>query len=540
MLGLGIAAGCNIAGPLLVAHALDVDLPAGDEAGLMRRCALVAGAILTAWTATFLARVALELAAQRAMATLKGRLFDHLVGLDVAFHDRTPSGSLIGRIQGDVEALRTLFVEVVLALPAEALLVVGMLVALVLKADAVSLPVIAVLPVFLLLFGLFRWVAPPFFQRQRALVSQVTAGAAETVRAMPVLRALGRHLWAERRAADLVEAGFRADVIANLQPIWYFNAAHAARALATVALLVWGSMQVAAGEATVGSLVMALAFLRQLYQPLMRLSEHLATLERARASAARIEQLLHTRPTITDPAEPVPWPGLRRSIRLQRVDFSYVEGKPVLRGLDLELPAGSRTGIVGPTGSGKSTLIDLLLRFRDPDSGSVQIDGVDLRALAVSDLRQRCALVLQEVQLLPGTVLENLGGEPAQARQALGAVGLDWPLERQLQPEQLSRGERQLLTFARALIGDPDLIVLDEATSAIDPATEARVQRAFDQLALDRTVVIVAHRLETVRDCDRIYVMRAGEVIEAGTHADLVAQDGVYAELVRQQTGVAA
>ena len=215
--------------------------------------------------------------------------------------------------------------------------------------------------------------------------------------------------------------------------------------------------------------------------------------------------------------------------------FSYVDGVPVLKGVDLSVPAGARVGIVGATGSGKSTIVDLVLRFRDPDRGRVTIDGIDVRELSVADLRRRTALVLQDVRLLPGTVLDNLGGDPVRARAALDALGVPLALDAPVEEGALSRGERQLLTFARALARDPDLLVLDEATSAIDPETEDRVQRALDTLAEGRAVMIVAHRLETVRRCDRIYVLREGVVAESGTHAELVARGGLYATLVRLQ-----
>lgn len=533
--GLAVAAAMNVVAPMLVAHAIDVDLANQDRDGLLRRCAGYAAAILVSWLATFVSRIALEVAAQRAMFRLKQDLFDHLAGHDVAFHDRTASGSLIGRVQGDVEALRILFVEVLLVLPADSVLIVGMLVVLAVQAPAVSGPVFAVLPVYLGLFLLFRWIAPKYFLQQRTLVSLLTGAVTETVRVLPVLRSLGRHVWARDRAIGLVDASCTADVLSHWQPIWYFNATQAFRSLATVAILVQGGLLVARGETTVGVLVMALTYLRQVFQPLMRLSNHLATLERARASADRIAGLLAEPRTVTDPAVPRPWPGVRTGLRLQGVVFSYVPGTPVLRGIDLDIPAGARVGIVGPTGSGKSTIVDLVLRFRDPVGGRVTVDGVDLRELALADIRRRTALVLQDVRLLPGTVAENLGGDRTAARAALDALGIELSLDERIEESTASRGERQLLTFARALIGDPDLLVLDEATSAIDPRTEARVQRALDTLTEGRTVVIVAHRLETVRHCDRIYVLRAGEVAESGSHAELLAQDGVYAALVRLQ-----
>lgn len=520
---------------MLVAHAIDVDLAAHDRAGLLHTCLAYVGVVAFGWLATLGARIALEIAAQRAMLDLKQQLFDHLVDHDVAFHDEVPSGSLIGRIQGDIEALRILFVEVVLSLPADLALMVGMLVVLLWQAGSLAWPVVAMMPAQLVLFWLFRRIAPPLFVRQRAAVSRMTATLTDTIRSLPALRALDRHRWARDRAVERIGASYAADITSGWQPMWYFNAIQAVRAVATTAMIVYGSIRIAHGAATVGLLVMGLAYLRQLFAPLMRLSNHLATLERARASAVRLADLLDRRPTLVDAPGAVDWPGVRSGVALTDVTFRYTADAPVLRGVTIEVPAGARVGIVGPTGSGKSTIVDLVLRFRDPDGGAVTVDGVDLRSIRVSALRDRTALVLQDVRLLPGTVLDNLGCAPEAARAALDSLGAELPLDRRVDDDSLSRGERQLVTFARAVVRDPDLLVLDEATSAVDPVTEAVVQRALDRLMSGRTVLVIAHRLETVRRCDRIYVLSAGAVVEHGTHAELVARNGVYAELVRLQ-----
>jgi ABC-type multidrug transport system fused ATPase/permease subunit len=545
VLGSFVSAGARVAAPLFVASALDGAIPQGDLAGLLSATLAFLAFLVLDFVSAFGSRTALEVATQRALLELRSGLFLHLAGHDVAFHDRTPAGSLVGRVQGDSEALRVLFVEVLFALPAELLMLAGMVVVLVARAPGVAMPIVVVLPVYALWFWLFRRVAPPYFTEQRKAMSRLTGLVAETVRNAAWLQALGRHEWTLARTVVRVNETRRTEVLGHLQPIWYYNGALAIRAVAVVALLLTGAREIAAGAATVGVVVVGLSYLRQLFAPLMRLSNQLGMLERARAAAVRIAELQDERPTIVDAPGAVPWPGLSREVRFQGVTFAYDTpsagaGRPVFSDFDLTIPAGTRLGLVGSTGSGKSTLVDLLLRFRDPVAGQVTVYGVPVNQIQLAGLRKRTALVLQDVRLLRGTVLENLGGDRDAARRALDRLAIDVDLDTLLEDGVSSRGERQLLTLARALVADPELLVLDEATSAVDPATEARLQRALDELLVGRTVVIVAHRLDTVRRCDAIVVLEQGRVVEMGSHEDLLSRGGRYAALVATQRGVAA
>lgn len=538
---VGLVAGTAlmIAGPYIVAQAIDVDLASGDRAGLARKALLYLALLGGQIGVVYGSRIALEIAAQRAMLQLKEDLFDHLVGHDLAVHDRHPSGKLITRVQGDTEALRILFVEVILSAPADLLLFVGMFVVMWVSSPQVALLTFSVIPPYIALFVLFRKVAPPRFLAVRKVKAVLTGFLTEHLRAMPTLQAFDRERWANERSEELNERVYRAELSSHLQPVWYFNSVVLIRSLGIVFLLWVGAGLVSAGTITVGVLVMGLGYLRQMFNPLFRLSHQLASLERARAAAIRIAEILDTPRTIADPAEPTAWPGLVEAVQLEEVGFHYTEGTPVLRGMSLTIPAGQHVGIVGATGAGKSTVLNLLLRFRDPTAGRVTVDGVDLRDIAVADLRSRIGLVLQDVHLFSGTVRENLGGDEGAMERALRTVGVDLPLETVLQDgaTNLSRGERQLLTFARALVHDPELLVLDEATSAIDPRTEARVQAALERLQEGRTTITVAHRLATVRGCDRIYVLGRGGVVEQGTHEELMALSGLYAALHDLQRG---
>jgi len=540
--GLLVGTCLNLMGPWLLAQAIDVDIANGDLVGLQWRAAMYLGVIAATLTTTYFSRIGIEIVAQEAMLNLKARLFDHLVAHDLAFHDENPSGKLITRVQGDTESLRMLFTEVILSIPADLTLFSGMFVVMWISAPEIALPVFAVLPPYIVAFLIFRKVAPPYYIAVRKVKAVLTGFLTEHIRAMPTLRRMNRGEWARDRAEELNVEVFWKEATGGLIGTAYFNGVFMIRAVGMVFLLWYGSTQVAAGVLTIGALVMGLGYLRQMFSPLMRLSHHLNSIERARSAAIRIADIFDRAATITDPAKPVEWPGVNRGLELKDVSFHYTEGTPVLGDVNIQIPAGERVGIVGATGAGKSTILNLLLRFRDPISGAVTVDGVDLRDIAVDDVRRKIGLVLQDVHLFPGTVLENLGGDAERAQRALDFLSIEMPLDRSLREggAGLSRGERQLLTFARALVDDPEVLVLDEATSAVDPATEARVQKALERIQAGRTTVIVAHRLATVRDCHRIYVLAAGRVREVGTHDELLAKGGIYAALSQLQAGVAA
>ncbi len=537
-----MATALNLAGPLIVQQAIDVDLANGDHRGVAGKAFLFLAILVGTLVLRYGGRLTVEVAAQRAMLDLKQLLFGHLVHHDLALHDEHPSGRLITRVQGDTEALRILFTEVILAVPADILLFVGMFGILAFRSPQVLPLVFVVLPPYLLLFWLFRRVSPQRFLAVRAVRAKLTGFLTEHIRAMPTLRQFDRLAWANERAEELNREVFDTDWKASLQPVWYFNSVASVRTLGIVLLLFIGASRVAEGTMTLGLLMMGLGYLRQMFHPLLRLSHNLATVERARAASVRIGELLDTPPAVADPEQPTPWPDGVQSLRLEDVHFAYRADAPVLRGIDLDVPAGSHVGIVGATGGGKTTLLNLLLRFRDPTAGRLSINGIDLRDFGLEDLRRHIGLVLQDVHLFPGSVLENLGGDAEAARAALAQLDLDLPLDRPLTEggANLSRGERQLITFARALVGDPEILVLDEATSAVDPATEARVQAAMERLQAGRTTITVAHRLSTVRDCDRICVLAGGLLAESGSHEELMAAGGLYAAMARLQDGRAA
>lgn len=536
---------------------LAIDATTAGRADLLPAAVGYLALVLVGAAATWSARVLLERIAQDAMLRLKGRLFAHVLTHDVALHDALGAGRLVSRVIGDVDALRTALSEAVLQAPADLALFAGLLVVLASSAPSLALVAAASVPFYAVALVWYRGAAPPRMLASRAASARITGFYAEHLRALPVLRAYDRLDWVRARGAALATEKMLADNDAGLAGVRFFNGLFAIRAM-TLASMVWvGAVQVQSGALSVGVLLVALDYARKMTEPFLRLQFQLTNLERARAGAARVTELLARAPTIRRPDAPVPWPGLRDAARLVDVEFAYppddalaergtggASAPPrggdaphapskILSGVSLTIPAGARVALVGPTGGGKSTIVQLLLRFRDVDHGAVTVDGVDVRALDPDDLRRRIGLVAQGVQVLPGTAAENLGVPEAEAAALLAEVGLGGRLspDTRLGPggATLSRGEAQLLCVARALAGDPALLVLDEATSAMDPATEAVVQAVIARRQL--TVLCVAHRLRTITAYDRVYVIVGGRVAEEGTHPSLVAAGGVYAGL---------
>lgn len=530
----------SLAASWAMGHAVDAAAaPDATWAGIVGGAVGYAALVALAAALTWVARVRIEAVAQEAMLAVKQRLFAHLLRHDVALHDRYGSGALLARVSGDVEAMRLLFSEVLLQLPGDAALVLGMFVVLGRTAPVLMWVVAASLPLWLGLVVGYRRVSPAAFSEVRAQASSISGWMAESVAAIPLLRALDRTGFAQERTAAMGRSRFAADLRYGLHSVWFFNGLFAVRA-ATLAVVVWlGAGQVASGALTAGVLLLAVDYVRKMVEPFLRLQFHITTIERARVGSARVKELLDTPRTITDPPSPVAWSGVGDGVQLDAVAFGYSPEVTLFRGVSLRIPAGQRWAVVGPTGGGKSSLIQLLARFRDPSAGAVTIGGVPLDRMAVADVRAHVGLVTQAVQLLPGTVAENLGlaGDAARVRTLLAEVGLTHRLGPDTVVgaggETLSRGEVQLLCLARTLAREPEILLLDEATSAMDPDTEARVLAVLAARP-GRTTITVAHRLRTVMDSDRILVFDRG-VVEAGTHAELVHAGGAYAALWRAQ-----
>ncbi|MEU3279682.1 ABC transporter ATP-binding protein [Streptomyces antibioticus] len=542
-------------GPLLVAYAIDRAVPAfrADDHGPLVAvgagyllCALAAGGLQFAFL-TAAARVN-----QDVLLDLRGRIFRHAQALSVDFHERYTSGRLISRSTTDVESLRELLDEGLQELVTVVLSFVyisAMLLWLDLGLGAVA--VASFVPLYLLV-RMYRRRAARVYAARSTAIAAVIVKFVETMNGIRPVRAFRREAVNDADFRVLNRRHERSNGDALLEMARYVVGSRLVANTAVAAIVLWGAHRVADGSLELGVLAAAVLYLRRLYDPIDRLGMFLNSYQSAGASLEKIAGLLAQTPSVPEPAVPRELPARAggrpgREVVFDGVSFGYRTGGEVLPGFDLTLPAGQTVAVVGSTGAGKSTLAKLLARFYDPTGGRVLLDGVDLRDLPVPELRRGVVMVTQEAFLFSGTVAENIAiGRPDATREeieraakAIGAHefitslpdGYDTDVRKR--GGRISAGQRQLVAFARALLADPAVLILDEATSSLDVPGERSVQAAMTTVLDGRTAVVIAHRLSTVEIADRVLVMEHGRIVEDGHPSELIAGTGRFADLHR-------
>jgi ATP-binding cassette subfamily B multidrug efflux pump len=537
-------------GPRLTEHALDVAVPHRDLALL----GLLAGLYLATLAADFVVEYGGTLLTsyigQRVMYDLRMQIFGHLQRLSIGYFDRNPVGRLMTRVTSDVETLNELFSSGVVTIFGDAFTLVAIM-GMMLAIDVrLALVTFAVIPLVWLTARIFRRRVRQAFGDIRVRLARLNAFLQERLSGMRVVQLFGREEDTARRFAalnrDHLEAHLRSITIYAV----FFPAVEVLTAVAMALLLWYGGLRVLDGTLTVGVLAAFIQYTRRFFQPLQDLSEKFNLLQSAMASSERIFALLDEPVTVTEPASPVALPRpVRGAVRFENVWFRYSPTGPwVLRDVSFSASPGQTIALVGHTGAGKTTIVSLLLRFYDPERGRITVDGVDIRQLATADLRSIIGFVQQDLFLFTGDIEHNLTLDapitPEAAREAARRVGADRFIERlpsgyhhELgeRGRSLSVGERQLLSFGRALALDPRILVLDEATSSVDAEAEAQIQRAIAELMAGRTSLVVAHRLSTILHADEILVLHYGEIRERGSHRELLAQRGLYERLYQLQ-----
>jgi ATP-binding cassette subfamily B multidrug efflux pump len=557
-LGRVVAAGClmvvssglGLLGPVLLRRAIDVNIAQGDLRGLAATSLVylaIQGAVLvtTYFQIVWLARVG-----EQGASDLKHRLFRHLLDMPMAFFGKQPVGKLVSRAESDTEALRMLFSRIAVTLLQSVLLISGMSVVMALASWRLYLLVLALMPPFALAFWMFQRKVRPVYLAVRRTVAELNSLISEVLKGLPVVQVFRQQERIARKMDDLSRLKYRNEMKAFT--LWYiiWFMVDFGEVLGLGLVLGFGGFWALRGQygLSIGTLFMFVAYITRLFGPLRAISGQVNMMQRSFASAERIFGILD------QAAEPQGEPGdgaltLREAIRLDRVSFAYEEEEYVLKDIDLVVRRGEKVALVGETGGGKSSIVNLLLRFYEAQQGAILFDEQELKRLDRHRLRAVVGFVPQEVIMFPGTVLDNLRmlDDTVPAEQVIKAAKrtrihdaiMRFPqgyesnlIERGV---NFSLGERQLLAFARALVFDPQLLILDEATSSVDPHTEHLIQEGLEELLAGRTAIIVAHRLATIRMADRIVVVHKGRISEQGSHEELLASEGIYSKLYRLQ-----
>jgi ATP-binding cassette subfamily B protein len=552
---------CDLLQPELVKTAVDGPIANWREVGresavasLLEIAALFAGVVLLGWLVRGAHMWIVEYLGQRVMVDLRRELFGKIQRLSLGFFDRNPVGRLVTRVVSDVESLYQVLSSGLVSIFGDLVKIVAIVTILLYLNAALSLWLFAVMPVLFYVSLRFRNRARSAYRRVRREIARTNANLQEAVTGVKVIQIFGQERKARGRFENLSEELCRAHTNTVFHFAYFFPAVEFLFGVAQ-ALLIWvGARHVLQQDLTAGQFIQFWFYIQLVFEPIRNLSEQYNVMQSAMASSERIFRVLDTDEGVPNPAVPVPLPRerMKGEIVFDRVWFAYEGENWVLRDLSFRVAAGESVALVGATGAGKTSIISLLSRLYDVQRGRILLDGRDLREYDKYELRSRIAVVLQDVFLFAGNVLENIRlghseiseEEVVRAAEAVNADRFIRELPGAYRAPVLERGatlsvgQKQLLAFARALAFDPRILVLDEATSSVDTETELQIQRALETLLAGRSSMIIAHRLSTIQRCDRILVMHHGELREEGTHQELLARPGIYRRLFELQYGL--
>ncbi|MBU2689529.1 MAG: ABC transporter ATP-binding protein/permease [Candidatus Eisenbacteria bacterium] len=541
-----VVVAAELGGPLLVRHVLDKDIPGNNGAGIVIRAVAYALLFGVGMGMAYLQVIVMVKVGLKIVTGLRQKVFSHLMTLSLAYFDKNPPGWLMARVESDVERLLILFSEVSIAIFRNGVLLIGTFLVMLFASVKVTLTILAIMtPIIFSTYFFLRYIRKGF-RTVRRLYAKISGFLTEYVQGIPILQIYG---YTEKARMDLMK--FNQDKYVKEVKLAYveygFWGIFSAMEIVAVMMIIYVSApQVLGATMTIGTLILFIEYTRRLFWPLLMFSEQLNFIQRAFASADRVFELLDTPSRTPDrPGASSHVPAVWEEMAFENVSFSYDGGAKALDNVSFRVRRGEKIALVGLSGGGKTTVTNMILRYYEPQAGFITLDRVDIREYKQGAWRKKIGLVLQDIHLFPGSLGDNLrvlrdeipkealdrAIRVVHAEEMIQRLPKGYDTELSEGGTNLSMGERQLLCFARAVVEDPDILILDEATSSVDPMTEQKIQASLDHLMEGRTSLIVAHRLATITKADRILVLHEGALAEEGTHDELYQKGGIYRDL---------
>jgi ABC-type multidrug transport system fused ATPase/permease subunit len=543
-------AGASLADPWLRKLAIDHGMLAGNRAYLVRIVLILLGIHLAQTTASYFQAGAVNWLGQNALNRLRVETFSHLQRLSLDYHERQEPGKLISRIINDLEAINELISSGLTTLIQAPLVLIGTSIILFTMFDwRLAALLHLLIPVLMLVVVLFRRVLYQAFARTRETLGSVTEHLHQSIAGIRVIKAVAHEQRSQQRFEALNEADFRANVYAGGIFAIFFPVVELLMGIGLCIVLWYGGVRAVAGTVTAGDILAVIGYLYRIFEPMQQLTELSNSVQRGLVAVDRMQEILDEVPSVRDAPDAVTLPPVSQAITFRNLDFAYDGHRFILEGVNLDIRFGETVAFVGPTGAGKSSLMKLLSRMYDPQRGEIRIDGRDLRTATLESLRGQMGIVLQESFLFAGTIRDNIRyGRPAATDDEVVAAATLANADHFIRelPEgydtdvhergvKLSAGQRQLVAFARALLVQPHILILDEATSSVDPFTELHIQEALERLLRDRISLVVAHRLSTIVHADKICVILNGGIAAQGRHEELLQTSPLYASLYQRR-----
>ncbi len=544
-----ISSTLTLAAPYLIKVAIDQFIAVRDAAGLTQIAWLLAATFVGIFLSTATLQYLLSWVGQQVLKTLRAQLFHHLQELSMGYHDTHIVGVTISRVINDVSVINDLLSQGLVTLIGDLAVLIGIIIVMISMSPALALAAFSVLPLMVLATWLFTRQAQVAFRDTRSRIAAVVGDLAENISGMRVIQAFVQEDATQERFDEVNRANRDANIAAMRLSFMFLPSVEFLGMLATTIVLGFGGMSVARGEITLGVVVAFLAYVTRFFQPIQELSQLYTTLQAAMAGGERVLNLLDTPPQVKDLPNAREMPPIAGKIDFDNVSFAYRSDDLILREVNLHIDAGQTVALVGPTGAGKTSMANLVARLYDVSTGAVRIDDIDVREVAQQSLRRQTGIVPQEPFLFSGTLAENIRfGAPdasddaieqaarlANAHEFIAAMPDKYATLIQEGGVNLSVGQRQLVCIARAVLANPRILILDEATASVDTLTEALIQEALHRLLRGRTAIVIAHRLSTIRHADLICVVNDGRIVERGRHDELIALNGLYRQLYERQ-----